>query len=192
MPPHRWGHQGSGHTASAWHGPDPGSGFHAPPLWIQALSPPPSRSEPSPSQVPADTWEQEELGGSRWRQLSAPLCVGLTPASSFRSHSVVMEGPGGDHYWLDKASCLFLSRGGAWPPSCTDLSTRPTSHRPPSQVPVPPRRPGVRWPWAHSWTSLPPAGGQLPGELPPGLCELPRCQSLCFLRFSLWWEGLIH
>lgn len=92
----RWGHRGPGRTARAAHGRDPGSTL---PHWTP--SPPRCRSEsgkrrhnPLTSQVPADTWEREELGGGG-RQLSAPLCVGLTPASSFRSHPV-MEGPGGE------------------------------------------------------------------------------------------------
>lgn len=56
---------------------------------------------PSPAQVPPSTWKQVAPGavvGAGWEAaLSAPICVGLTPASSFHSRSgEVTEGTGGE------------------------------------------------------------------------------------------------
>ena len=72
---------------------------------------------PSPAQVPPSTWKQAAPGavaGAGWEAaLSAPICVGLTPASSFRSRSGEgTEGTGGESviHWI-MTPCLFLSRG---------------------------------------------------------------------------------
>ena len=58
---------------------------------------------PSPAQVPLSTWKEAPPGavaGAGWEAaLSAPTCVGLTPAANFRSHSgEVTEGTGGESH----------------------------------------------------------------------------------------------